>query len=71
MQGVPGATVDTFDNYKDAFPLYCLTFGQGQVHCVVRVGGIYDQGVVTLSPPCRHRQLSGTSIICRYRILIP
>jgi hypothetical protein len=62
-QEVPGATVDTFDNYKDAFSLYCLAFDQGQVHHVVRVGGIYDQGVVTLSPPRHHRRLSGTSSI--------
>jgi hypothetical protein len=48
--------VDTFDNYKDAFSLYCLAFDQGQVHRVVWVGGIYDQGVVTPSPPVvRHK----------------
>jgi hypothetical protein len=63
MQGVPGATVDTFDTYKDAFSLYFLAFDQGQVHHVVWVGGIYDQGVVTPSPPHRHHQLSGTSSI--------
>jgi hypothetical protein len=42
MQGVPGATVDTFDNYRDAFSLYCLPFDKGHVHHVVWVGGIYD-----------------------------
>jgi hypothetical protein len=63
MQGGPGATVDTFDNYKDAFSLYSLAFDQGQVHRVVQVGCIYDQGVVTPSLPRRHYWLSGTSSI--------
>jgi hypothetical protein len=63
MQGVPGTTVDTFDNNEDAFSLCSLTFDPGQVHHVVQVGGIYDQGVVTLSPSHHHHQLSGTSSI--------
>jgi hypothetical protein len=62
MQGVPGATMDTFDNYEEAFALYSLAFDQGQVHRVVHVGGIHDQGPVAPSPPHRHR-LSGTSSI--------